>query len=391
MASKKAVKSKGTVLPKGWREIQLGEVCFPRKERFNPVANKEKKICIELENLEKNTGRIIAYSSSFNKQSVKTIFFSGDVLYGKLRPNLKKYAFPNFSGVCASEIWALKINTNVCIQKFVFYIVQSSRFTKMSCRTTGTKMPRADWSLLRKCIVHIPSFPEQKAIASLLETWDTAIEKTEALIAAKEKQFQYLISLMITSANHRRTLVSAFTEELSKRNHDKAIDRVLSVTNHSGFILPEDQFQRRVASANLSNYKIVFKGQYAYNPARINIGSIARLDNWDVGVLSPMYVVLGLDSSKVNSDYFWYWLQSNEARQCIKNSAQGSVRKTVSFDDLGAISIPLPSISTQTHIAKTLNTAKNELTHLKKLTAQYSAQKRGLMQKLLTGEWRIRQ
>ena len=99
-------------------------------------------------------------------------------------------------------------------------------------------------------------------------------------------------------------------DEISERNRGGNDERVLSVTNSRGFVLPEDQFERRVASADLSNYKVVTRGQYAYNPSRINVGSIARLDDWKMGVLSPMYVVFGLDHAKVNSDYFLHRLIS---------------------------------------------------------------------------------
>ena len=104
-----------------------------------------------------------------------------------------------------------------------------------------------------------------------------------------------------------------------------------------------------------------------------------------------MYVVFKLEKKKVNSDYFLHWLTLEETRQRIKNSAQGSVRETVNFSDFGAIPIPLPSLEIQTHIAKTLNVAKDEIDLLNQLAEQYRTQKRGLMQKLLTGEWRVKE
>ena len=131
------------------------------------------------------------------------------------------------------------------------------------------------------------------------------------------------------------------------------------------------------------------RGQYAYNPSRINVGSIARLDGWDDGVLSPMYVVFRLDEDKANSDYFLHWLNSHEARQRIKNSAQGSVRETVSFSELAAITIPLPARHTQTAIARYLNALREEIDLLSQSVAALKTQKRGLMQKLLTGQWRL--
>ncbi len=177
---------------------------------------------------------------------------------------------------------------------------------------------------------------------------------------------------------------------MSKRNSSGTIDRVLSVTNNRGFVLPEDQFERRVASSDLGNYKVITRGQYAYNPSRINVGSIARLDGWDKGVLSPMYVVFKVNEEKVNSDFFLHWLSSHEARERIKRSAQGSVRETVSFTDLGAILFPLPRLEQQQIIAEALNTARQEIEILKKQVQAYCIQKCGLMQKLLTGQWRVK-
>lgn len=276
--------------------------------------------------------------------------------------------------------------------KWLAYFLASpwARF-RLSKLATGTSnsMKNITKSELLTLPVPIPPFLEQKRIASFLECWDNAIDKTEGLIAAKEKQFAWLTSNLINRAGHKRTAASDLMTEVSKRNKNSTIERVLSVTNHSGFVLPEKQFERRVASANVSNYKVVEEGQYAYNPSRINVGSIARLDNWGKGILSPMYVVFKLDTKKVCSDYFLHWLNSSEARQRIKNSAQGSVRETVSFKDLGAIDIPLPAMDVQKDVTYKLNLAQKEISLLKKTLEQFRIQKRGLMQKLLTGEWQV--
>ncbi len=242
---------------------------------------------------------------------------------------------------------------------------------------------------LAKVKVALPCKKKQDEIVFILQTWDTAIEKIEALIAAKQHQFDWLVTRYINKSKHKKIQLSNFILEVSMRNKGNKIDRVLSVTNHSGFVLPEDQFERRVASLDLSNYKIVSNGEYAYNPSRINVGSIGRLDVWDKGVLSPMYTVFKLDFEQIDSDYFLYWLSSNEAKQRIKQSAQGSVRETVNFNSLGVIMIPLPNIVKQKKISNTLNTAKQEIDLLKSIAKQYRTQKRGLMQKLLTGKWRV--
>lgn len=235
----------------------------------------------------------------------------------------------------------------------------------------------------------LPEIAEQKKIVDLFAAWDTAIQKTEQLIAAKERHYSHELSRLISRGQHPHGHIGTFAEEVSVRNRGGNGARVLSVTNSRGFVLPEDQFERRVASADLSNYKVVHRGQYAYNPSRINVGSIARLDGWDDGVLSPMYVVFQLDEAKVDSDYFLHWLNSHEARQRIKNSAQGSVRETVSFSEFAAVTIPLPDTQTQTAIARYLNVLREEIDLLGQSVAALKTQKRGQMQKLLTGQWRL--
>lgn len=229
----------------------------------------------------------------------------------------------------------------------------------------------------------------QRYIADLLGTQDAAIKRTEHLIAAKERHYAHELSRLISGGRHPQNNVGAFAEEVSARNRGGNDARVLSVTNSRGFVLPEDQFERRVASTDLSNYKVVCRGQYAYNPSRINVGSIARLDAWEDGVLSPMYVVFQLDEATVDSDYFLHWLNSHEARQRIKNSAQGSVRETVSFSEFAAITIPLPDKQRQNAIARYLNALSQDIKLLGQSVVALKTQKRGLMQKLLTGQWRL--
>ena len=272
----------------------------------------------------------------------------------------------------------------MCI--YMEYVTANNGVAKIVGETSIAHLTQEKLCALK---IPCPSKEQQDKIVKIIGTWDAAIEKTERLIAAKEKQFRWVVVSLISRASHHEREVSDFTIEISTRNRDNPIEHVLSVTNHSGFILPENQFERRVASANLSNYKIVNRGEYAYNPSRINVGSIARLDDWEIGVLSPMYVVFKLDGTNINSDYFLHWLSSYEAKQRIKNSAQGSVRETVSFEDLGAIPIPLPSMEIQRKIASKLNTVKQEIVLLKQLAEKYRTQKGGLMKKLLTGEWTV--
>lgn len=291
-----------------------------------------------------------------------------------------------------NHIFVVRTKNDVLMPEFLTQLTGSAYGKNyfLKCSKQSTNLASINSTQLKAFPVLLPQSKEQKKIVDLSRVLNQAIEKTERLIAAKEKKYSWFLSNLISNAKYHCGHIRNFASEMSIRNKGAASDTVLSVTNNRGFVLPEDHFERRVASSDLSNYKIVKRGQYAYNPSRINVGSIARLDGWDKGVLSPMYVVFELNEKKVNSDYFLHWLESHEAKQRIRKCAQGSVRETVSFTDLGSISFPLPSINEQSKIAAILNMARNEIDLLKKQLEAFRKQKRGLMQKLLTGQWRVK-
>ena len=254
---------------------------------------------------------------------------------------------------------------------------------------TSANMKKLQKPSLLRLTIRVPPLPEQRKIAEILRTWDEAIERLETETTLKETAHSGYVKRLIHDPQYQRQRLRDHLQHVSHRNLAQKIERVLSVTNSAGFVLAEDRFAHRIASADLSNYKIVQRGQYAYNPARINVGSIARLDRWTDGVLSPMYVVFQVKPS-LDSDFFYHWLFSAEARQRIRLAAQGSVRETVSFDDLGSIPLPVPPLHRQWAVARFLNESQREIELLRQLTQKYQRQKHDLMQKLLTGKWRVR-
>ena len=183
----------------GWEKVHLDETVKIRKEKYRPVDTKRLR-CIELEHIEKETARLIGETESNQSLSTKYIFRRGDILFGKLRPNLRKFAFPNFDGVCSSEIWVMCPRSEIVDNKYFFYLVQSDRFINAACKTTGSKMPRADWSVLKKLVLKIPSFTEQRTIASLLDTCFAEIEKNRKLIRHYQSQKRGLMQKLLTGS-----------------------------------------------------------------------------------------------------------------------------------------------------------------------------------------------
>lgn len=284
---------------------------------------------------------------------------------------------------------------------FYYYFMHRDIFSFLSRQGAGRyKLNKAS---LEKMPLLLPPIAEQKKIAQILSTWDKAISVTEKLLTNSQQQKKALMQQLLSgkkrlldengvmfSGEWEVVRLKQLIHEEKKRNRDNHIQRVLSVTNHSGFVLPEEQFSKRVASEDVSTYKIVKKNQYGYNPSRLNVGSFARLDNYDEGVLSPVYVVFSINHERLNSDYFLNWMSSNEAKQRIAGSTQGSVRDSVGFDALCSFSFSLPTLMEQQKIAAVLSAADAEMSMLEKKLACLKEEKKALMQQLLTGKRRVK-
>jgi type I restriction enzyme S subunit len=156
-----------------WEEKKLGDVITNKSEKYNPEKEKVNYKCIELEHLASETPALLGYVDSNNSGSIKNKFQKGDVLFGKLRPYLKKYLQAPFDGVCSSEIWVLK--GKGILNAFLFRLIQTDEFISLANQSTGSKMPRADWNVISASLFAIPSRPEQKKIADFLSAIDDKI------------------------------------------------------------------------------------------------------------------------------------------------------------------------------------------------------------------------
>ena len=122
--------------------------------------------------------------------------------------------------------------------------------------------------------------------------------------------------------------------------------QVLSVTNDQGFINSEKR-----TSENVSNYKIVKDKYFAYNPYRINVGSLAYAGSEYIGIVSPAYVVFYC-ASDLDPEYLWKYLKSDVGLFHIRQGGKGSVRSSLGFERLQEIEIPLPPLPEQKRIVK---------------------------------------
>ena len=151
----------------------FSEIAQRRKEKYNPECGVEYP-CIELEHIEQATGKIFGNVLSTAQSSIKTVAKTGDVLFGKLRPYLRKFAFVEQDIVCSSEIWAL-IPSTLVLPKFLYYLIQTEHFLHVANISSGTKMPRAEWENIEKEPFDIPCLAAQEKIIVTLEAIDKKI------------------------------------------------------------------------------------------------------------------------------------------------------------------------------------------------------------------------
>lgn len=141
--------------------------------------------------------------------------------------------------------------------------------------------------------------------------------------------------------------------QVSQRNRAEADVEVFSVTNSEGFTKSTDYFNKEVFSKDVSNYKIVSPGQFAYNPSRINVGSIDYLRHDKVVLVSPLYIVFE-GHKDLNSDYLLRYLRSGWGNSQIRANTEGAVRDSLKFKGLECIKLPLPPLDEQIRIAHLL-------------------------------------
>lgn len=140
-----------------------------------------------------------------------------------------------------------------------------------------------------------------------------------------------IIEIEYTPNTKTTSPIGDVIEQISKRNKNNEVKNVLSVSNRQGFIKQSDQFENRnVASEDTSNYKIVEQNDFAFNPARINVGSIARLTTLEKGIVSPMYICFRTQENVV-PEYIDYFFESKHFYCEIQKRLEGSVRQCLSL------------------------------------------------------------
>lgn len=175
-------------------------------------------------------------------------------------------------------------------------------------------------------------------------------------------------------------------EEVREKNKSNFQYPVFTVSNVHGFMLSDDFFDKRVYSKKLDTYKIVRSDYFAYNPYRVNVGSIALFDH-EVGLVSPAYVVFRVSKPEhLHPPFLYKLIKSPHYLDEIRRIAmsRGSVRRSLSFSDLSDFRIPLPPLPEQEKIAYVLSTVQTAIEKAAAIINTARELKKSLMKHLFT-------
>ena len=245
---------------------------------------------------------------------------------------------------------------------FFKYLLATPLARKRTCRMgAGAQHFNIGQEGLSKISLYFPSIEEQRKIAEFLSLIDERIATQNKIIEDLKKLKSAIIEKEYTHKTKSNSHIGDFIEQTSKRNKNRAIQNVLSVSNRQGFIQQSEQFENRsVASDDTSSYKIVKKNNFAFNPARINVGSIARLTTFDRGIVSPMYICFRTKDT-LFPEYLDYYFETKQFFTEIQKRLEGSVRQCLSFEGLCNIPLCIPTIEVQQQVGKQLSTLVQEI------------------------------
>ncbi len=409
-------------LPAGWWEYKFGDLTILSQYGLSCASSSDGETpMLRMNNI--LDGKLITSNLVYVSLSPKALkvfrLNKGDLLFNRTNSYdlIGKTALFDREDdfVCASYLIRFTLDQSKVIPSFVnyFFNTEKSRTYLRKLATQGVSQSNINpTTLKRRFVLIIPPLSEQKQIVTILSSWDTAIEQTAKLIAAKVQLKKGLMQQLLTGKKrfHKfvrdegkfKTKFGEFPsdwvylrikdiarEVLAKNKKGKPLT-VLSCTKYKGLVDSLSYFGKQIFSVDTSTYKIVKRGQFAYATNHIEEGSIGYQDLYDEALISPMYTVFETDV-QVNHSFFYKLLKTETYRHIFEVNTSGSIdrRGALRWKDFANIKVALPSLEEQQRIAAVLEVCEKEIELLVKQRNALKEQKRGLMQQLLTGKIRV--
>ena len=400
-------------VPEGWREVKLGDVLQVLKDgtHFSPqefldegrkyITSKNIRFgYMDLSDIQYVSEEV--HAKIYKGSPVK----KGDVLLTKDGANTGNVAINNLEEEFSllSSVAILRGRGDSLQNEYLFQHLMSPKTQNfIQGDMAGQAITRLTLQKIGRFPLLLPPLPEQRKIASILSTWDDSLATLTNLLAAKRQQKRGLAEALLTGKKRlpgfegeweAKRLGEVFTR--ITRKNTEGNEHALTISGTLGLIDQREFFNKRVAAADLSGYYLIRRGEFAYNKsysAGYAYGAIKRLNRYDAGVVSTLYICFALTQADANSDFYEQFFEAGLLNEGISGIAQEGARNhgllNVSAKDFFELPIVVPAPAEQKAIASILSTLDGEIASLEALKAKVQEQKRGLMDELLTGRVRV--
>ncbi len=303
----------------------------------------------------------------------------------------------NFIELCTNQsIASILPNYQSFIPLFLYFNLDNRYEELRGLSTGGGGRGGLNLGILNSLTSNFPSLQEQEKIANFLSSIDKKISLIEEKLALfreykkgiMQKIFSQELRFKDSDGNdypewEEKRLGDILIKNKEKNKNNQYI-LVQSISNKYGFVNQEEYFEdRKIASNNLSNYYIVKNKNFAYNPSRINVGSLAYKKDFSISVISPLYVSFYADNIYVNDIFLLNWFFSLPFYKQMSSSFEGSVRNNLSYDTLSNFNILLPVLEEQQKIADFLSSIDSKIENIEKELEGLKEYKKGLLQQML--------
>ena len=295
----------------------------------------------------------------------------------------------------------------VDVQYLVYYFHTREGQYKILANASQVGVPalaRAT-STFRLIDIKLPPLNDQRRIASILSSLDRKIELNNKINADLEEMVQAIFKnwfvdfepfkdgkfvdseLGMIPEGWKVGTLGDITKNKSAKVKERNDVKVLSPVTTGELVLSEEYFTKQVFSSSIAKYKIVNKGDFAYNPARVNIGSLGRNEFDFDGCVSPVYVVFSVLDGYEN--YFDLFRKTDFFKDSVASLAIGGVRQSLSYDDLSSIEVIIPSENAVEEFNNLYNQMKKTIKANKLENSRLSLLRDTLLPRLMSGELEI--
>ena len=394
------------MLPNGWKRVKLGDVASISSGSTPLRSNKayfENGNMPWVKTMDLTNGKITKTDECITELAAKKCkpYPAGTVLvamYGGFN-QIGRTGLLTFSASINQALAALQFEEDVCSEYVLFYLNANVERWR-SCAASSRKDPNITSHDVEKFEIVLPPIEEQKKIAATLSVWDSAIEKMEKLIDAKESLLtEYGKELFgRTEQKQNENWSTIALSDVLNEHGDKSTgkEEVFSVSVHKGLVNQIEHLGRSFAAKDTSNYNRVHYGDIVYTKSPTGdfpLGIVKQsLIKEDV-IVSPLYGVFTPKTFELGAILDFYFSSPINANNYLHPVAQKGAKNTINITNKKFLSakLRLPiDIKEQKKIAQFVQTTKKEMAVLQEILENYKKQKQGLMQKLLTGQWRVK-